>query len=46
MLSSSDKQLEPRMAIELSLKDLMEEIVQIRETVNKVDGALARFKLR
>ncbi|RMC05213.1 hypothetical protein DUI87_18397 [Hirundo rustica rustica] len=33
------------MATELSLKDLMEEIFQIKETVNKVDGAFTEVKI-
>jgi len=44
-LTSPDKQLEPKMATKLSLKDLMEEIFQIRETVNKVDGAFTEVKI-
>lgn len=44
-LTSPDKQLEPKMATELSLKDLMEEIFQIKETVNKVDGAFTEVKI-
>lgn len=44
-LTSPDKQLEPKTAMELSLKDLMEEIFQIKETVNKVDGAFTEVKI-
>ena len=44
-LTSPDKQLEPKMTMELSLKDLMEEIFQIKETVNKVDGAFTEVKI-
>lgn len=33
------------MAVKLSLKDLMEEIFQIQETVNKVDGAFTEVKI-
>lgn len=36
--TSSEKQLEPKMAIELSFKGLMGEIFQIKGTANKVDG--------
>lgn len=46
MLTSSDKQLQPKVDIELSFKDLMEEILQIKGTVNKVDGLSAQVQIK
>lgn len=44
-LTSPDKQLESEMATKLLLKDLIEEIFQIQETVNKVDEAFTEVKI-
>lgn len=44
-MTSPDKQLESKMVTELSLKDLMEESFQIKETVSKVDGAFTQVKI-